>query len=89
MTVLIVSSQQDEGEDARRRSGVDSGVHRAAPDDDIARHFEPINGPDVKPDDAIGSVEWHYRFRTFAGTCSGNKVAPHPDSADCAPPPSS
>jgi hypothetical protein len=58
-----VGIDQDEGEDARRRSGVDPGVHRAALDDDIARHFVPINGPNVKPDYAIGSVEWQLQQR--------------------------
>jgi hypothetical protein len=38
-------------------------VHRAALDDDIARHFEPINGPNVKPDYAIGLVEWQLQQR--------------------------
>jgi hypothetical protein len=39
-------------------------VHRAALNDDIARHFEPINGPNVKPDYAIGSVSGNYSNRT-------------------------
>jgi hypothetical protein len=54
---------QDEGEHARGRPAVDPGVHRAALDDDIARHFVPINGPNVKPDYAIGSVEWQLQQR--------------------------
>jgi len=63
---------QDEGEDGWCRAVVDPCVHRAALDDDIARHFEPINGPNVKPDDAIGSVEWHY------SNAEGIKITNHP-----------
>ena len=41
-----VGIDQDEGEDARCRSGVDPGVHRAALDDDIAwlqmRHLAAV-----------------------------------------------